>query len=201
MEDKDLFMNHISNNYEILKRKFRRACKDLALTLTDDIFQDTILKCYESIDKKGKLNDTSAYGIESYFFQSLKMNIKRETQYARNQKRDSNISSDNINDLYEEYSHKNGISHRQKLINDLYKDFSVLYILKQVELNFDDEHFYLFRVKYLVPDMTYKRLQEKTNAKKVRQKVCNVKNWVKENITKETIKKEFQDIYSDILEF
>lgn len=200
MEDQDKFINHISNNYETLKRKFTRACRDLSLELTDDIFQDTILKCYESIEKKGKLNDTTPYGMESYFFQSLKMNIKRETQYARNLKRDCNISSDNINELYDEWSNNNKLSVNAKLLNDLYKDFSVLYILKQVELNFDNEHFYLFRVKYLT-SITYKELAEKTKAKKVRQKVCAVKQWVRDNITKEIIKKEFQDIYGNLLEF
>ena len=48
--------------------------------------------------------------------------------------------------------------------------------------------------------MTYKKLAEKTNAKKVRQKIIDVKNWVKENVTKEMIKAEFNEIYGDLLE-
>ena len=200
MTDADKFINHISKHYDTLKRKFIRACRDLQLTLTDDLYQDTILKCYESIQRKGKLNDTSPYGMECYFFQSLKMNAKRETQYARNQKRDANVNSDNIHTLYEGWYNNNKTTSREKLLSDLYKDFSVLYICKMVEMNFDNEHFYLFRVKYLT-SITYKELAEKTKAKKVRQKVCAVKQWVRDNITKETIKKEFQDIYGNLLEF
>lgn len=199
MTDERKFINHINDNYSELKRKFTIATKDLQLELTDDIFQDTILKCYESIERKGKLNDTSPYGIESYLFQSIKMNIRRESQYARNQKRDGNITSDNIYDVYEEWLTHNTSSERTKLINDLYKDFSVLYLLHKVEDNFDSEHFYLFRVKYLNKDMTYKKLQEKTKCKKVRQKVVDVKVWLKDNVTKEEVKEAFLDIYGNLL--
>lgn len=200
MTDQEKFINHISKNYDELKRKFTRACRDLQLTLTDDLYQDTILKCYESIQRKGKLNDTTEYGMECYFFQSLKMNIKRETQYARNQKRDANVTSDNIHTLYEGWYNENMTSTRIKLLNDLYKDFSVLYICKMVEMNFDEEHFYLFRVKYLVPEMTYKKLAETSKLKKVRQKVAEVKQWLKDNITKEEIKKEFNEIYGNLFD-
>lgn len=200
MDDATKFINHINNHYETLKRKFTRACKDLSLELTDDAFQDTILKCYCSINKKGRLNDITPYGIESYFFQSLKMNIKREAQYARESKRDHNINSDNISTIYEEWYNTNKDSARTKLLNDLYKDFSVLYICKMVEMNFDSEYFYLFRMKYLIPNITYRQLSEKTKLKKVRQKVVEVKSWLKENITKEMIKKEFNEIYGDLLE-
>jgi len=198
MTDKEKFINHINDNYDELKRKFNRACRDLQLTLTDDLFQDTIIKCYDSIEKKGKLNDSTPYGIESYFFQSLKMNIKRESQYARETKRDKNISSENIHQLYEDFYNTNSMSSNEKLLSDLYKDFAILYICKQVEMNFDNEYYYLFRIKYLT-NITYKELAEKTNMKKVRQKVVEVKNWVKQNITKEMIKKEFNFIYGDLI--
>ena len=146
------------------------------------------------------LNDTTEYGMECYFFQSLKMNIKRETQYARNQKRDANVTSDNIHTLYEDWSNNNKTTSREKLLSDLYKDFAVLYICKMVEMNFDEEHFYLFRVKYLVPEMTYKKLAETSKLKKVRQKVAEVKQWLKDNVTKEEIKKEFNEIYGDLFD-
>ena len=200
MTDQERFISHISQHYDELKRKFTKACRDLQLTLTDDLYQDTILKCYESIQRKGKLNDTTEYGMECYFFQSLKMNIKRETQYARNQKRDANVTSDNIHTLYEDWSNNNKTTSREKLLSDLYKDFAVLYICKMVEMNFDEEHFYLFRVKYLVPEMTYKKLAETSKLKKVRQKVAEVKQWLKDNITKEEIKKEFNEIYGNLFD-
>jgi hypothetical protein len=68
-----------------------------------------------------------------------------------------------------------------------------------VEDNWDDEHFLLFRLKYLVPQMTYKKLQEKTQAKKCRQKVSDVKNWIKENVSKEEVKNAFNIMYGNLI--
>ena len=47
--------------------------------------------------------------------------------------------------------------------------------------------------------MTYKKLQEKTQIKGVRQKVLEVKKYIQENVKKEDIKKEFINIYGDLL--
>lgn len=199
MEDARKFITHINDNYDTLRRKYIKFCKDNSLEYTDDIFQDSIIKCYDAIKRKGKLDDTTPYGMESYFFISLKMNIKREGMYARNQKRDMNYTSEKLATQYEAWYNSTNEDSRNKLISDLYKDFAVLYIMKRVELEFDSERFYLFRMKYLIPDMTYKKLQERTSAKKVRQKVVEVRKWVQCNITKEQIKEEFYGIYGGLL--
>ena len=46
--------------------------------------------------------------------------------------------------------------------------------------------------------MTYAQLAKKTNAKGIRQKVVTVKNWLKENVKKEDIKKAFELEYGDL---
>lgn len=199
MEDKTRFINYINDHYNQLKLKYRRFCIEKDYQWDEDIFSDTILSCYSAIEKKGKLNDTSNQGIENYFFRSFKQNLQREKQYCRVSKRDLNYSSANINEVYEEWYNENNSPAKTKLLNDLWKDFATLYILTRVEDNFDAEHFRLFRLKYLVPSMTYKKLQEKTQAKKCRQKVVNVKNWVKDNVTKQEIKKVFTLMYGDLI--
>ena len=178
MEDKLKFINHINSKYDELKAKYKAFCREKDYKWDEDVYSDTILKCYEAIERKGKLDDATPYGIESYFFRSFKTNIQREKQYCRVAKRDCNVSSDNIFQLYEEYYNQTYAPERIKLLNDLWKDFATLYILIRVEDNWDSEHFLLFRLKYLVPQMTYKRLQEKTKVKKCRQKVIEVKNWI-----------------------
>lgn len=198
MSDKDKFMHYINDHYNHLKYKYINFCREHNYQWDEDIFQDTILKCHDAIEKKGKLNDTTDYGIESYFFISFKLNLKREGQYSRNAKRDFNVSSDDIEDLYEDYYNKNNSSSAQKVYKDLFKDFSVLYIMTIVEDNFSPEEFYLFRIKTL-GNLTYKELQEKTKIKASRQKVINVKNFLKTNVKKEDIKKAFNTIYGDLL--
>ena len=79
MSDTDKFMHYINDHYNHLKYKYINFCREKGYQWDEDIFQDTILKCHDAINKKGKLQDTTDYGIESYFFISFKMNLKRET--------------------------------------------------------------------------------------------------------------------------
>lgn len=199
LNDQTIFINYINDHFKALKHKYRRFCTEKQYDWDEDIFSDTILNCYNAIEKKGKLNDTTNQGIENYFFRSFKQNLQREKQYCRVAKRDLNYNSDNIFQLYEDWYNENMSPERIKLLSDLYKDFATLYVLTKVEDNFDTEHFLLFRLKFLVPQMTYKKLQEKTQAKKCRQKVVDVKNWVKDNVTKEEVKKAFNLMYGNLI--
>lgn len=198
VEDNRLFINYISGHYNQLYYKYRQFCKEKYYQWDEDIFQDTIVNCYSAITKKGKLQDTSNQGIENYFFKSFKMNLMREKQYARNQKRDLNVEADDVDVMYEEWTNNNKEDARTKIVSDMWKDFSCLYIMMLVEEQFDDEHFYLFRLKHLC-NMTYKQLTDKTGIKGVRQKILDVKQWLKDNLTKEDINKAFQLAYGDLL--
>lgn len=199
MQDETLFLNYINNHYQELKNKYWKFCQEKQYTWDEDIFSDTILKCYDCIVKKGGLKDKTPQGIENYFFKAFKNNIMNERRYSRIKKRDNNISSDNINELYENWYNSNFTDARVKITNDLFKDFSILYIMTQVEDNFDNEHFYLFRVKTLVPEMTFKKLAETTKIKASRRKVIEVTHWIKEHIRKEDIRKLFYNMYGDII--
>ena len=198
MQDETLFLNYINDHYNELKRKYFKFCQEKQYDWDEDIFSDTILKCYDCIVKKGGLKDKSAHGIESYFFIAFRNNIMNEQRYSRNKKRDRNINSDSINDLYEVWYNANNNDARVKIVNDLFKDFSILYIMTQVEDNFDEEHFYLFRLKTLC-NLTFKRLSEITQIKASRKKVIEVIHWIKDNIRKEDIRQLFFVMYGDII--
>jgi len=199
MEDETIFLNYINNHYTELKNKYWKFCQEKQYTWDEDIYSDTILKCYDVIIKKGELKDKTPHGIESYFFMAFKNNIMNEQRYSRNKKRDKNISSDHINDLYETFYNKTNDPAINKVMHDLFVDFSTLYIMMQVEDNFDSEHFYLFKVKTLVPNMTFKKLAETTKIKASRKKVIEVMRWVKENINKNDIRKLFYNMYGDLI--
>ena len=197
--DERKFLVYINDNYTKLKHKYARYCKENNIQWDEDTFSDTIIKCYDAIKKKGGLDDCTDQGIENYFFISFKMNLKREKQYARVQKRDANITSDNINQVYEDFLIQNSNDERTKLVNDLFIDFSTIFILHLVEEHFDADTYYLFRLKHLVKGMTYKALQEKTKLKKVRQRVVEVKQWLQKNVTKEMVREAFFDVYGELL--
>lgn len=192
--DAELFMKHISSIYDELKHKMIGYCSIQKLTFDEDVFSDTILKCHDTINKQGKLIDNSPKGIENYFFQSFCRNIKREKQYSRNKYRDN--SSDLFGD-YERYNEQHNLSKDEKIRQDCYKDFAIIYMMKKAEEHFDDEYFHLFNLKML-GNLTYKQLQEKCPySKGIRQKVVEVKNYLKENITKDEIQKAFNEFSAD----
>lgn len=199
MSDAELFLDYVNDHYNDIIAKLKILCGQRHQRFDEDAYHESILRCHKAIEKKGKLNDTSPYGIESYLIRSyfnLVIEIKRSCSHR---KKDLNYNSDNIGGLYEDYYNSNFTDARQKVISDMFKDFSTLYIIMLVEKNFDQEHLYLFKMKELIPDMTYKKLAEKTQMKAVRQKVVAVKNWLKENVTKEMIKEEFFEIYGDLI--
>lgn len=187
------YLNWINNNYDRLKSKLISFCNDKKYQWDEDIFCDTYLKVYEKILKSG-IKDDSDKGFDSYTFISFKINTIRNKQYAAVAKRDNNII--NLSSANEVYQNSK-LTQEEKLKSDLKKDFYALYLLHKVEDNFDAEHFYLFRMKTFT-NMTYAKLAEYTGMKGVRQKVVDVKNWLKENVSKKEIENEFQNIYGDL---
>ena len=185
----------VNDNYYTIKKELQSYCDSVGQAFDEDIFQDTILKCYKLIEKQGNMKDSTLQGCKNFMFQSFKRNLKREQQYARNQKRDGNVV--NLQLINERYQ-SSKLTAEEKLKSDLYKDFATLYLMKKVEEHFDDEHFYLFRLKTFT-NMTYAKLSEKTGIKGVRQKVVDVKNWLKQNVKQDDIRMEFDAIYGEIL--
>ena len=198
MTDATKFINYINDHYDLLKNRYRRFCSEKHYDWDDDIFGDTIVKCYDAIERKGGLNDHTDQGIEDYFFRSFKQNLQREKQYCRVAKRDYNVTTDEVNQLYEDKYNRDNDSSLIKLKNDLYIDFATLYIMQRVEQEFDSEHFLLFRLKTLC-NLTYRQLQDKTRLRGVRQKFLTVKNWVKSNVTKQEVNDAFYMLYGDLL--
>ena len=192
------YLDWFGEHYTDLKLKYWKYCQEAHLDWDEDVFSNTYIQIYDTIAKNG-LQDPTEKGFDNYTFRSFKQNIKREKQYCRIAKRDLNVTQDKIPYIYETWYNENNEDERQKLLKDLMIDFSTLYVMTKVEDNFDAEHFLLFRLKYLIPQMTYKKLQEKTQAKKVRQKVVAVKNFIKQNVTKDEIKQAFMKAYGNLI--
>lgn len=199
MSDAEVFINFINDNYKEVKDLLKVTSNQRNIQFDEDIFHNSIIRCYNTITKRGYLKDKSPYGCKSYILRSYFNNIREDKRAACNAKRDYNYTSENIGQLHEDWYNNAKESAKEKIINDMFKDFALLYILMLVEENFPEEYSYLFRLKELIPNMTYTKLIKKTNAKQVRQKVCEVKRWLVENVDKDQIKQEFYEIYGDIL--
>ena len=185
----------INQNYNNLKQVCKDVCKRNKEQYSEDALNDTVIQVHKIIQKKGKLDDMSDNGIMRYFVRSYVNNLRMEKRYAYHKKRDYNITQEEFNDRYEQSLS----SKRDKIIKDLLEDFSVLYIMKLVELNFPPEQLYLYKLK-MICNKTYKQIHDETSIKKSRDKIIEVNKWVKNNLTRDVIKKEFFDIYGDLIE-
>ena len=188
------YFSCINQNYNNL----RQICKDVCVRnkekYSEDTLNDTVIQIHKIIQKKGQLDDMSERGILNYFTRSYVNNLRMEKRYAYIKKRDHNITQEEFNDRYEQSLS----SKRDKIIKDLLEDFSVLYIMKLVELNFPPEQLYLYKLK-MICNKTYKQIHDETKIKKSRDKIIEVNKWVKHNLTRDVIKKEFFEIYGDLI--
>lgn len=196
MEIERRFLNHVNDNYSRLVNTanlmFNNSKKKIEFS--PDIFNDTIIKCYELLEKKKSMKDESPKGMDNYFLKSLYLNTMMEKRYAYVKKRSHDID---VNTVLS--SRDNGDSQVQsKLVKDLKTDFSVLYIMMQVEEHFDQQHFYLYRLKTLC-EMTYKDICNKTQIKGARNMIIEVRTWIQNNIKKEDIDKAFYETYGDLI--
>lgn len=189
----DKWMEVISVKYKEIKEGFIMECRKTMTDFDEDIFHSTILNCYNTIKLKG-LTDLTEQGMKNYLFRSFKMNTKREALYMRNARRDNNISGVDAMSVYE----RNGLEDEtteEKVRKQLLDDYSVVYILNMVENNFDMISFYCFRLKWLIPKMTYQRLREITKVKDCKKRCIDIMKWLKENVNKEDILTEFEKEY------
>ena len=193
-EQANKFLKWINDNYDAQKRKLQAFCHDKHYTFDEDIYCDTYLKIYYKIKRTG-IADDSEKGFENYLFISFKINTLREAQYSRNSRRDSNVT--NIASRYEAYLHSK-LTQEEKLLSDLKKDFSTLYLLTKIEDNFDSQSFYLFKLKTF-SNMTYKEIAEHTGIKGARQKIIDCKNFLKMHVTKDEIDNAFHVFQANFL--
>lgn len=186
----DKWLNYINSIYVEYKNKFEQYCNSVKKKFDEDVYSETIINCYESICRNS-LKDLSEQGMKNYFFQSFKMNIVRNNTYAREIKRTYNVD---ITEAHEEFLLKNEplvLKIKRQMLND----FTVIYILSQVENNFDMVSFFCFRLKHLIPKMTYQRLRDITNINDCKRRVTKINKWIRDNINKQEVYKEFIKVY------
>lgn len=189
------YLTYVGTNYKNLMKRMKAFCSDKGYIWDEDVLADTFLKVHDRISKKG-IEDSSDDGFENYTFMAFRQNVKREALYARVKKR---CETEDVHILYERYFNSTKTSSTEKIQGDLFKDFSLIYILMKVEENFDEDHFYLFKLKHLC-GMTYKELSEKTKIPNARKKVLTVMHWLKKNITKDEIAKRFDETYGYLID-
>ena len=186
--DADLFMQTIGNNYEALKVGCRANQLKANKPWSEDAFQDTVVLCYEAIQRRG-IRDKSDQGIRNYFFNAFKMNVLHEAVLPYNSRK---VDDEELVNNYDPLDEREG---EQKVKEQLFNDFAVVRILELAEANCDPLSFYCYRLKFLMDKMPYHKLAQITKIKSAKARVKSVIEWIKENVTEEELRKEFEEKY------
>ena len=183
------WLQYIGTIYEEYRMKYFKMANDLNYNnVNEDMLNDTILACYNSI-ARNNLSDTTEQGMRNYLFRAFKINLNAVSNYD---KRKDVV--DDLSALAEQYENQ-GEATYNKIKKQLLEDYSVIYLLNKVENNFDTITFNVFRLKTMLP-CTYQRLREITKIKDCKKRVVNVMKWVRNNITKQEILTNFKKTYT-----
>ena len=177
----DKWLQYIGTIYEEYRMKYFKMANNLNYNVNEDMLNDTILSCYNSI-ARNNLSDTTEQGMRNYLFRAFKVNLNAVSNYD---KRKDVV--DDLSALAEQYENQ-GEATYNLIKKQLFDDYSLIYILEQVENNFDTITFHCFRLKTILP-CTYQRLRELTKVKDAKKRVVKVNKWLRENMA-------WQDIYN-----
>ena len=183
----DKWLKYIGTIYEEYRMKYFKMANSLNYNVNEDMLNDTILACYNSI-ARNNLSDTTEQGMRNYLFRAFKVNLNAISNYD---KRKDVV--DDLSALAEQYENQ-GEATYNLIKKQLFDDYSLIYILEQVENNFDTITFHCFRLKTMLP-CTYQRLREITKVKDCKKRVVKVNKWLRENMTRQDIYNAFISDY------
>ena len=184
----DKWLQYIGTIYEEYRMKYFKMANDLNYNVNEDMLNDTILACYNSI-ARNNLSDTTEQGMRNYLFRAFKINLNAVSNYD---KRKDVV--DDLTALAEQYENQ-GETTYNKIKKQLLEDYSVIYLLNKVEDNFDTITFNVFRLKTMLEKCTYQKLRDITKVRDCKKRVVKVMKWLRENITEKEILTNFKKNY------
>ena len=155
------YITYVGEHYEEMKNKCKSRLSKRNLIFSEDIFQDTLLKIYDNLEKY-KDNKLDISSIESFWWQSFLNNTKRDTKYSCHKKDDSidvlqyldNFPNEDIILLQD-------IKEGLKLLTDIEKNLLLMYYLT---------------------DVTYTELEGLTGIKDLRYKIQKIVKKIKTKV-------------------
>lgn len=158
------FLEQSATLYEVNKKKWKTMLKSMGLQFDEDIYNDSIIKVYESI-MKGEDTEGDMVG---YWYRSFVNNIKRNKQYSFNSRKEDI-------DVIEYLRDKPDVISTAETYYPNIRD-----MLEKVKLNFDIKSYHLFKIYYMT-DITFEQLSEIVGYD-VKTKIMKIKKWLKENV-------------------
>ena len=181
------YMNYISTIYEEYIEVFRNMYND------EDLAGEVLIKTYNCIKNNGLSTvdldteeDLKKKVFKNYFFISAKLTNITKKKYQQKSPIDR-VTNENIDDLPTE----------EKIRNQIYKDYKVMYIVNKVEENFDAIDYRCFRLYHLLKNMTYAKLRQLTGIKNAKMRVITINKWLRQNITEQHIMDSFNKEFNN----
>lgn len=191
-DEAEHFLKVCSRYYDEYQGKFYKFARDNGYEAEEDLYNHTLLCCYESISRNG-LSDKTDQGCLNYFFKSFKMNLNIRDKY---EKRLSEVGDDELVNLAEEMTSGEPTT-ELTVKRQLFDDYCIQHIFSLVEGEFDEVTFNVFRLKHLCEGMTYKRLSEITGVKDVKRRCVTVRKWLQANVSKNDLRKAFSERFEE----
>lgn len=197
----DDFLKYIGKIYDEYRLKYRDI-----LHYDEDLIQDSILRTYQAIlwnGLNGKVSITEETPDE------IRYDVYRYKWFIACRNNNTvGITSDRYrthrsdNDITDVLKGQESTTAATKIKNDVYNDFRTLYLLEYVCAKYDTQTCHCFKIYYLVPGMTYKKLSDITKLKDAKTRVVEVNRYLRENIEQITneINEHFKEEYPDLAE-
>lgn len=189
----DDFMNYVGTIYDEYFNNFVEI-----LQFEPDIVQDSLMRTYNAILYNGI--DNPVYVDENTPVEEREKIYRNKWFIACKNNGSVGITSDRYrtrrsdNDITHILKDEEYTTADDKVRNDMWNDFRTLYLLEHVCKNFSVQTCYCFRIYYMVPDMTYKKLQQLTKLKDARTRVTTVNRYLREN--KERLQKDMEKAFT-----
>lgn len=195
--DVKIFSGIIAEHWEEYQRKLRQWAFLNAVDYDEDVLQETFVKCVDLISRKG-LKDKSKQGALNYFFLAFRNNTYQ--QHLQDSKR---LIDDNADILKIEIEDEDTATNEEQ--RRQYAELARQYILQQVQKNFDNISYSIFRLRHCFTlngkTPTFKQLKEITKVQDTRKRLIEVTQWVKAHITKEDINNYIKNYNSKCLNY
>lgn len=154
--------------YERNKVKWNSLLRSVGLQFNDDVYNDTILNVYEKIEKNNEFDEKTDDEIIAYWYKSFINNLKRCKNYSANKRTD-----DDVMEILKDAEY---------VVENQHLCFATIrLLLNRVKAEYDAQSYHLFKMYYMIPDMTYDELSAIVGFN-VKSKINRMRRWLKENV-------------------
>lgn len=162
------FLDLTAKYYEKNRVKWTNLLRSVGLEFDEDVYNDTIIKVYDKLMDEEDI-ETIEDEVIAYWYQSFVNNIKRNKQYSCNSKK----TDEDVIDL---------LKNEEYIIDssNLYYP-TIRYLLNKIKDEFDIQSYHLFKMYYLMPDMTYDELADVVGCN-VKSRINKMRKWLKQNV-------------------